>query len=63
MRNLRVLIIDKCQDCRHDDCHLRTLVGAIPHNCPLWTIAQALDIQDGHEEVTEWKEYADKKIV
>ena len=63
MRSLRVLIIDKCQDCRHDNCRLRTLVGVIPDDCPLWTIADALDIQPGVKEVTEWKDYADQKIV
>lgn len=32
---MRILLIDKCQDCKYDDCLLRTLCGRIPNGCPL----------------------------
>lgn len=31
----KVLIVDKCQDCKYYDCKLRQLVGLIPLECPL----------------------------
>lgn len=31
----KVLVIDKCQDCKYYDCKLRQLAGSIPEDCPL----------------------------
>ena len=31
----KVLIIDKCQDCKYQNCKLRQMVGSIPMKCPL----------------------------
>jgi hypothetical protein len=31
----KVLVIDKCQDCKFEHCKYRQLVGSIPMKCPL----------------------------
>lgn len=31
----KVLIINKCQDCKYHNCKLRQLAGLIPKECPL----------------------------
>lgn len=32
---MKVLLINKCQDCKYDHCKYRQLAGAIPEECPL----------------------------
>jgi len=31
----KVVVIDKCQDCKYYNCKLRQLAGLIPKECPL----------------------------
>jgi len=31
----KVVVIDKCQDCKYCNCKLRQLAGLIPKECPL----------------------------
>jgi hypothetical protein len=35
MKNVKVLEITKCEDCKFTDCKFRQMVGTIPDNCPL----------------------------
>lgn len=49
----KVLIIDKCQDCKYYDCKLRTLVGLIPQECPLMPQTELTSNQLGNIEFIE----------
>lgn len=40
----KVVVIDKCQDCKYYNCKLRQLAGLIPKECPLvnyWDLPNA----------------------
>lgn len=42
----KVIIINKCQDCKYRDCKLRVLCGGIPDECPLFDASHWLSDMD-----------------
>lgn len=65
MRNFKVLVIDKCQDCKHNNCPLRTLCGDITSQCPLWSVEEATSRTHQvftTEDYLEWKRYANLEM-
>lgn len=42
----KILIIDKCQDCKYENYKYRQLAGSIPINCPLISYDKNLNNND-----------------
>lgn len=56
----KVVVIDKCQDCKYYNCKLRQLAGLIPMECPLMSYDQ---LPQGHWDAIRMIETYSKHIL